>query len=114
MIYFVVVHKDPDSSFGVTIPDIPGCFTIGDTLEEAINNIQEAVECHLHDAQVAPEPTSDIKKLMSDPLYEGGIWLDVEIDMSFISEKDVSDIPISAKIHADRMIRQASEAVVGC
>ncbi|MFO7748660.1 MAG: type II toxin-antitoxin system HicB family antitoxin [Desulfobacteraceae bacterium] len=43
----VVIHKDKDSDFGVTFPDLPGCFSAGDTIEEALANAQEAAECHI-------------------------------------------------------------------
>ena len=36
--------------------DIPGCFSAGDTLDEALRNVQEAVEVHLYDEELAPEP----------------------------------------------------------
>jgi hypothetical protein len=37
MRYPVVIHKDESSDFGVTIPDIPGCFSAGDTYDDALN-----------------------------------------------------------------------------
>lgn len=88
MLYPVVIHKDPDSCYGVTIPDIPGCFTAGDSLDEATSNVQEAVECHLHGSDTIPEP-SDIEKHMNDPLYKDGIWVMVDVDMAFLSKKHV-------------------------
>ena len=39
--YIALIHKDPDSCYGVSFPDIPGVFTGGDTIEEAM---QQAVE----------------------------------------------------------------------
>jgi HicB_like antitoxin of bacterial toxin-antitoxin system len=36
MRYPVVVHKDPDSDYGVTVPDLPGCFSAGETLPERV------------------------------------------------------------------------------
>jgi predicted RNase H-like HicB family nuclease len=27
MIFIAVVHKDPDSAFGISFPDLPGCFS---------------------------------------------------------------------------------------
>ena len=39
MLFPVVVHKEGKSSFGVTIPDFPGCFTSGETFEEAIKRL---------------------------------------------------------------------------
>ena len=47
MKYAVVIHKDNDSDFGVTIPDLPGCFTAGDTFEDAADMAVEAAELHL-------------------------------------------------------------------
>jgi len=47
MQYPIFIHKDKNSDYGVTIPDIPGCFSAGSTVEEAIKNAHEAIECHL-------------------------------------------------------------------
>jgi len=37
MHYPIVIHKDPDSDYGIIVPDIPGCFSSGSTYEEALN-----------------------------------------------------------------------------
>ena len=47
MQYPVVIHKDVESAYGVSVPDLPGCFSAGDTLEEAVESAQEAIACHL-------------------------------------------------------------------
>ncbi len=47
MRYPVVLHKDSESIYGVTVPDVPGCFSAGDTVDEALLNTSEAIECHL-------------------------------------------------------------------
>ncbi|MBU0515572.1 MAG: type II toxin-antitoxin system HicB family antitoxin [Proteobacteria bacterium] len=86
MLFPVVIHKDAKSSFGVTIPDISGCFTAGDTLDEAISNVQEAVEVHLEPGDPIPE-ASALEELLNDPQYAGGIWVMVDIDMSFLSPR---------------------------
>ncbi len=36
MNYPVVIHKDKNSDYGVTVPDLPGCFSAGTTMEEAL------------------------------------------------------------------------------
>ncbi|EEZ3329037.1 type II toxin-antitoxin system HicB family antitoxin, partial [Escherichia coli] len=38
----VVLHKDPGSDYGVTLPDVPGCFSAGCTVDEALDNAKEA------------------------------------------------------------------------
>ena len=36
--YIALVHKDEGTSYGVSFPDVPGCISAGDTLEEAVAN----------------------------------------------------------------------------
>lgn len=45
--YFAAIHKDPDSDFGVSFPDVPGCYTAGSTLAEAEAMAKEALAAHL-------------------------------------------------------------------
>src|SRR5688500_17619958 len=60
MTFLVAIHKDPDSSYGVSVPDLPGCITAGDTLDEALVMAQEAIELHLEglldDDREIPDP----------------------------------------------------------
>jgi predicted RNase H-like HicB family nuclease len=43
----VVVHKAEEGGFWAEVPSIPGCFTQGDTWEELLKNIYEAIEACL-------------------------------------------------------------------
>lgn len=45
--YAVVVVPEGDGRLSVYVPDLPGCASMGDTYEEAIANIREAIACHL-------------------------------------------------------------------
>ena len=47
MKYTIVLHKDPDSDYSVTVPDLPGCFSAGSTIEEAVKLAGEAIRAHL-------------------------------------------------------------------
>ena len=38
---------DADHAFGVVVPDLPGCFSAGGTLDEALSNAREAILLHL-------------------------------------------------------------------
>ena len=42
----VVLHKDAGSDYGVTVPDVPGCFSAGATVAQALENVQEALALH--------------------------------------------------------------------
>ena len=40
----ILIHKDKGSSYGVTVPDLPGCFSVGDTLDESMAMAREAID----------------------------------------------------------------------
>ena len=46
MKYAVVIEKGP-TSFGATVPDLPGCFAVGESREEVERLIQEAITDHV-------------------------------------------------------------------
>jgi len=41
--YIALIHKDPDSGYGVSFPNIPGIITGGDTIDEAMQNAPEVL-----------------------------------------------------------------------
>ena len=61
MRYLVVVEEGPES-FGAHVPDLPGCIAAGESREEALALIREAIQFHLEglreDGQVIPLPAS--------------------------------------------------------
>ena len=119
MRYPVVVHKDEDSCYGVTVPDLPGCFSAGDTLEEALEMTQEAILCHveglLMDAQPIPEQQPwEVHR--ADPYCADGLWALVDVDLSKVSGKTVQvNITMPAPILAltDDVARREGETRSG-
>jgi predicted RNase H-like HicB family nuclease len=85
MNYPVVIHKDEGSDYGVTVPDLPGCFSAGATIDEALAMAREAIELHLEglieDGLPIPEPTG-IEQHKSNPDYADGVWAVVRVDES--------------------------------
>ena len=90
MNYPVVIHKDPDSDYGVTVPDLPGCFSAGSTLDEALAMAREAIELHLEglieEGQAVPRAES-IESYRNDPRYKGGIWAVVSVSQANLRVK---------------------------
>jgi len=82
MLYPVYVHKDPDSAYGVTFPDFPGCFSAADDLEAVSRLAHEAVEVHFEGEGVEIPTPTPIEKLTADPNYENGFWILLDIDLS--------------------------------
>lgn len=60
---FAVVIERGKTSFGAYVPDLPGCVAVGETREEALTLIREAIEFHLEgmteDGEGLPEPHSE-------------------------------------------------------
>ena len=83
MYFPIVIHKDPDSDYGVTVPDLPGCFSAGSTVDEAMLMAREAIELYLdtliQDGREIPTP-SEIESLRHNPDYAGAIWAFVSAD----------------------------------
>ena len=46
----IVIHKDTGTGYGVTVPDLPGCFSAGDTLEEATLGVARTCSAELRPA----------------------------------------------------------------
>ncbi|HSS77910.1 MAG TPA: type II toxin-antitoxin system HicB family antitoxin [Thermoanaerobaculia bacterium] len=89
MLYPVYVHKDPESAYGVTFPDFPGCFSAADELEELPRLAQEAVEVHFEgEDEEIPSPTA-IEELAAGQAYEDGFWLLIDLDLTKVNTKSV-------------------------
>lgn len=90
MRYPVVIHKDEESDFGVIVPDIAGCYSAGKTYDEALQNVNEAIECHLEgllmDNHALPVGTA-IDHWINDKSLKGGVWAFVDVDLTHISGK---------------------------
>ena len=90
MRYPVVIHKDKTSDYGVTVPDLPGCFSAGDSLEAALTQAVEAIECHLEglllDGDEIP-PAQSIETHLENRDYTGGTWALVSVDLSRLASK---------------------------
>ena len=65
-----ILEKEPDSIYGVTFPDFPGCVSAGDTAEEALVNAHEALAGHValmvQDGEALPKPTA-VEDVAADP-----------------------------------------------
>ncbi len=59
--YTAVLQRESDGGYVVTVPTLPGCVSQGDTREEALTNIEEAIELYLDDLRATGEtiPTDD-------------------------------------------------------
>ena len=91
MLIPVAIHKDTDSLYGVTVPDIPGCFSAGETIEEALSNTREAVVFHLEGmlevGEAVTVSTRQIEELAQEADYAGATWALIDVDLQRLSLK---------------------------
>jgi predicted RNase H-like HicB family nuclease len=94
MAHYIAIIEDagPDHAIGVWFPDLPGCTSAGDDIDEALRNAPEALELHaeglLEDGQPLPRART-LSELKADP--------DVAAD---ISANMVALIELRATAHA--------------
>lgn len=81
----VVLHSDDGVRYGVTVPDLPGCFSAGDTFDEALASVVEAIDLHLEGITETggdlPVPLS-IGEHRLNPDYADGVWAVVDVNVS--------------------------------
>jgi predicted RNase H-like HicB family nuclease len=56
MKYTVILEREADGGFVVSVPLLPGCVSQGDTREEALANIREAIDLYIEDCRLAGDP----------------------------------------------------------
>jgi antitoxin HicB len=71
--YIALIHKDADSCYGVSFPDVPGVFTAGDSIDEAIQKAGEVLGFAAEDWDALsgnqfPQPRT-IDQLRDDPAF---------------------------------------------
>ena len=84
----IAIHKSEGSVYGVTVPDIPGCHSWGETIEHAVANAKEAIVSHLETLIELGEPVdievSDIAELATQEDFEDATWAVVDVYLSQI------------------------------
>lgn len=81
---------DETHAYGVVVPDLPGCFSAGDTLDEAIANAPEAILLHLEGLLEAGEGIPESVPLEQhglNPDFEGWLWAVVDLDLNALSDR---------------------------
>jgi predicted RNase H-like HicB family nuclease len=58
MRYAVLIEKGP-ASYGASVPDLPGCVAVAETLEEVKQLIQEAIKFHIEGLRLQGDPVPE-------------------------------------------------------
>lgn len=90
MTYPIASGHEPGKACGVQVPDLPGCFSAGDTLDEAISNSAEALAFHIEgllDAGEKIPPPQSIESHSANPDFTRVIWAIASVDLAALSGK---------------------------
>ena len=90
MRYPIVIEPGTETSaFGVVVPDLPGCFSAGDSLDEAITGAEEAaagwIDAALDAGEAIPAP-SGLETIRQNPDFKGWLFGVIAIDPSLLDD----------------------------
>jgi len=115
MLYTVIIHRSEKSAYGVTVPDIPGCFSAGDTMTEALATAVEAIEMNLEllsDQDVPMPDASDASAYVEEAAKSGGFIAVVDVDITrFLGKTEQINITSPAQFlrRIDEQIKNNSK-----
>lgn len=120
MRYPIAIEPGDDThAWGVVAPDLSGCFSAGDTLDEAIANASEAItlwiETVLDDGGDIPKPGS-VSAHRENPEFAGWIWALAEVDPALLedhAERVNITLPRRVLARLDAKARAAGESRSG-
>jgi predicted RNase H-like HicB family nuclease len=102
--YIAMFETDAEGGYGITFPDLPGCVSYGDTLEQAARNAEEALSLHLEgmaeDGVALPEPSSI--GAVFDIALRDVVWTAVTVEAPDASERVNIYMPKSLLERVDR------------
>ena len=121
MRYPVAIEPGTESSsFGVAVPDLPGCFSAGETLEDALSQAEEAIvawlESAIDEGQPIPPPTPVTTLRSRHKAWKHWIWALVQVDPAVLDdtvERVNISLPRRVLHRLDALARDAGETRSG-
>ena len=113
MRYPIAIHhdKDKDSAYGVSVPDVAGCFSAGDTLDKAIPLAEKSIEFHLEpmaeDDQDIPL-AKEVADHVGNPDFAGATWAYTNVDVKQFcgkTHKENVTLPLIVTSKIDKLVR---------
>ena len=103
MMFVIAIEPGTGSTaWGVAVPDLPGCFSAGDTMDEAMENARHAIDQHvgtLIEDGVAIPAGRPLAVHRADPDYAGWVWAVVDVPVEKYLGPD-HGLPIERKAEA--------------
>ena len=120
MRYPIAIEPGSDTAaFGVVVPDLPGCFSAGDSLDEALAGAEEAaaawIDTALDAGQAIPAPRP-VEAIRQDPAYAGWLFGVITLDPALLddtTERVNITLPRRVLKRLDALARDAGETRSG-
>ncbi len=121
MLFPVAIEPGTDkTAFGVVVPDLPGCFSAGDTLEQALAHAEEAiaawVETALDQGQAIPPPSSLEALRKQHKAWKNWVWAVLKLDPAVLDntlERVNISLPRRVLHRLDKLATAAGETRSG-
>jgi predicted RNase H-like HicB family nuclease len=118
MHYPIAIEPGNDTTaWGVVVPDLPGCFSAGDTLEEAMIQVEDAITgwigFNLDVGNDIPTPSNIEMLRATHHEFEGWLWALVKVDPAMLDntmERVNISLPRRILHHLDARARSAGES----
>lgn len=85
MLYPIAIEiGDDEHAYGVVVPDIAGCFSAGDSMDDAVTQAKEAINGHLEllaEMGELPPVAKPLDYWVKEEEFAGWVWAVVEIDV---------------------------------
>jgi predicted RNase H-like HicB family nuclease len=102
MRFALALHTDDGVKYSVTVPDLPGCFSAGDSLDEAVEMAREAIDAHCELLAEkgwdipAPRPLAEHQ---TNPDLAGAVWVMIDVDVEqYLGRAEKINITLPARL----------------
>ncbi len=112
MRYPIALHTDDNIRYGVTVPDMPGCFSSGESIDHAIESVKEAIDLHakgLNEEGLEFPLARAINEHQHNPDYAGAIWAMVDVDLSRYHGKAEKTLPTRVNAYTRKKTKAAPD-----
>lgn len=119
MRFALALHTDDGIKYGVTVPDLPGCFSAGDTFDEAVERAYEAIDAHVEllvEEGGGLPATRSLAEHKANPDLADAVWvvIDAPVERYFgPAEKINITVPALLLRHIDDYARAHGESRSG-
>ena|SRR5436305_1064263 len=102
MRFALALHTDDGIKYGVTVPDLPGCFSAGDSFDEAVEMAREAIDAHCEllaeKGLDIPAPRS-LAEHQANPDLAGAVWVVLDLDVEkYLGRAEKINITVPARL----------------